>query len=50
MKKILAILMVLTLLVGMSVFTTSCGGEEEEELFKVGAIYITSKNDTAGYT
>ena len=58
MKKILALLMVLTLVVGMSVFTTSCGGEEEaatgeekleavaKEELKVGFIFLHDENST----
>ena len=46
MKKILALLMVVVMLLSL----VACGGQEEEEVFKVGAIYINSKNDTAGYT
>ena len=49
MKKIIALLMALVLVLGLA----ACGGntaEPEAEIFKVGAIYINSKNDTAGYT
>ena len=53
MKKIIAMLMALVLVLGLA----ACGGNAEapkadkaEDTFKVGAIYINSKNDTAGYT
>ena len=54
MKKILALLLAAAMVLGMA----ACGGSNEtaEEApaaaadFKVGAIYINSKNDTAGYT
>ena len=47
MKKIIALLMALVLVLGL----TACGGNAAEaDTFKVGAIYINSKNDTAGYT
>ena len=50
MKKIIALLMALVLVLGLA----ACGGnaapEAEAPAFKVGAIYINSKNDTAGYT
>jgi len=59
MKKIIALLLAAVLLLSMA----ACGGTEtpngddkpgetkgEEVSFKVGAIYINSKNDTAGYT
>jgi len=56
MKKILALALVLALVLSMA----ACGGKTEEPKtdapaaeaadFKVGAIYINSKNDTAGYT
>lgn len=50
MKKYVSILMVLVLLLCLS----GCGQENTVEYFgeeiKVGAIYITSRNDTAGYT
>ena len=55
MKKIIALLMALVLVLGLA----ACGGKtateapeaaKEEASFKVGAIYINSKNDTAGYT
>lgn len=55
MKKFISLLMVLVL--ALSLCLTACskaeGGEEtkaEESSFKVGAIYINSQNDTAGYT
>ena len=46
MKKILALVLVAVLALGM----VACAQNPAEEVFKVGAIYITSKNDTAGYT
>ena len=54
MKKIIALLMALVLVLGLA----ACGGNDanpteagaETADFKVGAIYINSKNDTAGYT
>ena len=52
MKKFIAMLMALVLVLGL----TACGGNAEAPAasdapaFKVGAIYINSKNDTAGYT
>lgn len=50
MRKCVALLMALVLMLCLS----GCGKEDNIEYFgkqiKVGAIYITSKNDTAGYT
>ena len=50
MKKFIALLMALVMVLSLA----ACGaGESEGETaaeFKVGAIYINSKNDTAGYT
>ena len=61
MKKILALILALAMVLSMA----ACGGKTEEPKtdapaaeapaaeaadFKVGAIYINSKNDTAGYT
>ena len=58
MKKILALLLVLVMVMSL----VACGGNTPEKEtqgteapaatadFKVGAIYINSKNDTAGYT
>ncbi len=60
MKKILALILALTMVLSMA----ACGGSNETAEneapaaeapaaaadFKVGAIYINSKNDTAGYT
>ena len=47
MKKILALIMAMVMILSLA----ACGesGNDSAE-FKVGAIYITSKNDTAGYT
>jgi len=46
MKKILALVLVAVLALGL----VACAGAPAEKQFKVGAIYINSKNDTAGYT
>ena len=47
MKKILALVLVAVLALSM----VACAGPaNDEKVFKVGAIYINSKNDTAGYT
>jgi basic membrane protein A len=48
MKKTLALLLVLVMMLGL----VACGGNNQTQAndFKVGAIYINSKNDTAGYT
>ena len=49
MKKILALILAMVLVLGLA----ACGASEPETQaadFKVGAIYINSKNDTAGYT
>lgn len=55
MKKIIALLMAMVMVLCLA----ACGGNTAEETqaavaaasdFKVGAIYINSKNDTAGYT
>ena len=60
MKKFLALMMAMVMVLAL----VACGGEpaasgsgsasqsaqQPEETFKVGAIYINSKNDTAGYT
>ena len=51
MKKILALVMALVLVLSLA----ACGSGEDKNAsaaadFKVGAIYINSKNDTAGYT
>ena len=47
MKKILALVLVLVLALGL----VACAQNSETKSdFKVGAIYINSKNDTAGYT
>ncbi len=45
MKKFLALLLAMLMLLSFA----SCGKDSKED-FKVGAIYINSKNDTAGYT
>ena len=49
MKKLLALVLALVLCVGL----VACGPKQpagEKAALKVGAIYINSKNDTAGYT
>ena len=51
MKKILAIVLALALVLSLA----ACGSGDDKNAnaaadFKVGAIYINSKNDTAGYT
>ena len=52
MKKLLALALALIMVVGTALSMTGCVyskvGKADE--FKVGAIYITSKSDTAGYT
>ena len=48
MKKIIALLLVLVMALSMVACSANKGGAEDG--FKVGAIYINSKNDTAGYT
>ena len=54
MKKLIALLMVLVLAFGMVACAPVADNNGDQggntELFKVGAIYINSKNDTAGYT
>ena len=49
MKKILALVLAMIMVLSLA----ACGAGEAESItsdFKVGAIYINSKNDTAGYT
>ncbi|MBE6589201.1 MAG: BMP family ABC transporter substrate-binding protein [Ruminococcaceae bacterium] len=46
MKKIIALLLATVMLLAL----VACTAPEEETDFKVGAIYINSKSDTAGYT
>ena len=48
MKKIIALLVVVMMV--LSLVACSAGTSEDSVDFKVGAIYINSKNDTAGYT
>ena len=48
MKKILALIMAMVLVLGLAACTSTTNSPKNE--FKVGAIYINSKNDTAGYT
>ncbi len=50
MKKIVSILLSVVLLVSTCAMFVSCDSESEIPDFRVGAIYINSKNDTAGYT
>ena len=47
MKKILALVLALVLVMSLAACAQDSGAKSD---FKVGAIYITSKNDTAGYT
>ena len=49
MKKFLALLLVLVMAVSMVACSTAKESDDAAD-FKVGAIYINSKNDTAGYT
>ena len=48
MKKIIALLLVLVMALSLVACSANKGGADDG--FKVGAIYINSKNDTAGYT
>lgn len=52
MKKLLSMVVSAALLVGACLGFTACGSETTttNSDFKVGAIYINSQNDTAGYT
>ena len=52
MKKILALILAMVLVLGMAACGANAPAETEAQAsdFKVGAIYINSKNDTAGYT
>ncbi len=57
MKKLLSVLLAMAMLLTCMVAFSACGdeaannsGELTLENVKVGAIYITSQNDTAGYT
>jgi basic membrane protein A len=52
MKKILALVLAMVLVLGMAACGAKAPAETEAQApdFKVGAIYINSKNDTAGYT
>ena len=55
MKKLIALLLAAMLVFGLVACDTGSGNEgDNKEVtikdFKVGAIYINSKNDTAGYT
>lgn len=51
MKKILAIIMAIVMVFGLAACGGGdAGGDSAASDFKVGAIYINSKNDTAGYT
>lgn len=49
LRKIFALVLVLALALSLCVAFTACGGEEEAP-FLVGAVYINSQNDVAGYT
>jgi len=46
MKKLFALILSVCLVLGLA----ACGGDGDNADFKVGAIYINSQNDTAGYT
>ena len=54
MKKILALIMASAMALGMVACSqpaaSSSAAATTDSDFKVGAVYITSKNDTAGYT
>ena len=57
MKKLIALLLALTMVLGLAACAPADNGPEttgetggDGADFKVGAIYINSKNDTAGYT
>ena len=52
MKKLLALALALIMIVGTALSMTGCVYSKtgKPDYFKVGAIYITSKSDTAGYT
>ena len=47
MKKLVALFMVCVMALSLMV---GCGSKGDDNAIKVGAIYITSKDDTAGYT
>ena len=49
MKKFLGMLLALGLILSMAACAPANSGDDTAK-FKVGAIYINSKNDTAGYT
>ncbi len=46
MKKILSVLLVLTMMLGICVAFTSCGGEETTKDVKVGFIFLHDENST----
>lgn len=50
MKKILALVMAVVMVLGLVACSQKGGANNSTDDFKVGAIYINSKNDTAGYT
>ena len=50
MKKILALVMAVVMVLGLAACSQKDGANNSTDDFKVGAIYINSKNDTAGYT
>ena len=51
MKKIIALVLATLMLLGLVACSAPADeGDEAKANFKVGAIYINSKNDTAGYT
>ena len=50
MKKILALVMAVVMVLSLAACGQKDGANNSTDDFKVGAIYINSKNDTAGYT
>jgi len=50
MKKIIALVLAALMLLSLAACTAPETGDDAKADFKVGAIYINSKNDTAGYT
>ncbi|MFI3326754.1 MAG: BMP family ABC transporter substrate-binding protein [Clostridia bacterium] len=50
MKKLLALILSLAMVLSFTACSTSGSSEEADDDIIVGAIYITSQNDTSGYT